>query len=159
MEKVVYKEFEFNLINQYADASLYYNKKLELVLCIADVEYIPIDNFKTIFLGISDMIEKYSIKSLLFDKRNLRTFHQPSMEWYFAIWKPTIKAKGLVNHYKILPDLEWFVQAVNAGKHEIFNKYDSSILNGISVSYVDSVEKSIEEVLTKNDNSRLSFIY
>lgn len=147
MEKIIYKEFEFSLIYRCSYASLFYNNSLELVLCIADVEYIPIENFKTIFLSISELIEKHTIKHLLFDKRNLRTFHQPSMEWYFAIWKQTIKEKGLFNHYKILPDLEWFVQAVNAGKHEIFKKYNSNILNGIRVSYVDSVEKAIEDIL------------
>ncbi|MBC7696305.1 MAG: hypothetical protein H7141_12755, partial [Burkholderiales bacterium] len=110
-------------------------------------EYIPIDNFRAIFLAISEYIEEHSIKHLLFDKRNLRTFHQPSMEWYFAIWKPIIKVKGLVNHYKILPPLDWFVQAVNAGKHEIFKKYNNNILDGIRVNYVESVEKSIEDIL------------
>lgn len=147
MEKIVFNEFEFSLIYRSKYASSYYNDSLELVLCIADAEYIPIDNFRDIFLAISEYIEEHNIKHLLFDKRNLRTFHQPSMEWYFAIWKPTIKVKGLINHYKILPDMDWFVQAVNAGKHEIFKKYNNNLLDGIRVNYVDSVEKSIEDIL------------
>lgn len=150
MEKVIYKDFEFSLIHRCSYASLYYNTSLKLVLCIADVEYIPIENFKNIFLTISELIEKHTIQHLLFDKRNLRTFHQPSMEWYFAIWKPSMKAMGLVNHYKILPNLEWFVQAVNAGKHEIFKKYSNNILDGINVTYVDSIEKAIEDVSILN---------
>jgi len=107
---------------------------------------IPIDNFKIIFTAISELIEKFPIKHLVFDKRKLRTFHQPSMEWYFAVWKPTIKAKGLINHFKILPKLEWFVQAVNAGKYEIFKKYSKDILDGISINYVDSVESAISHI-------------
>ena len=150
MEKITYKDFEFSLIYRCSYSSLYYNANLELVLCIADVEYIPIENFKSIFLAISELIEKYAVKHLLFDKRNLRTFHQPSMEWYFAIWKPLMKDKGLVNHYKILPDLEWFVQAVNAGKHEILKKYTANILNGIRITYVDTIEKAVDDVLKAN---------
>ncbi|MES2567422.1 MAG: hypothetical protein V4565_11175 [Bacteroidota bacterium] len=152
MENIIYKGFEFNLIYRCSYSSLFYNSNLEMVLCIADVEYIPIENFKTIFDSISELIEKHSIKHLLFDKRNLRTFHQPSMEWYFAVWKQSIKEKGLVNHYKILPDLEWFVQAVNAGKHEIFKKYNSNLLNGIRVSYVDTIEKAIDDILISTNN-------
>ena len=119
-----------------------------MAMCVAEVEYIPIDNFKAIFLRISELIEEYPIKHLLFDKRKLRTFHQPSMEWYFAIWKPDIKKKGLTNHYKILPQLEWFVQAVNAGKFEIFNKYPKDILAGIAIKYVDSIEGAIDQLVS-----------
>lgn len=146
MKEFTYRGYKFDLISNTLCSSLYYNKNLEMALCVAEVEYIPIDTFKTIFLSISDLIEHYPIKHLLFDKRKLRTFHQPSMEWYFAIWKPEIKKKGLTNHYKILPELEWFVQSVNAGKFEIYNKYPKDILTGITISYVDSIESAIDQL-------------
>ncbi len=149
METTSFNGFEFKVIYKCPFSSVYYNETLKMALCIAEVEYIPIDNFKAIFYSISDFIEKSTIQHLVFDKRNLRTFHQPSMEWYFAIWKPIVKLKGLVNHYKILPEPEWFVQAVMAGKHEIFKKYDKDLLNGINVYYVDSIESAIENLNAK----------
>jgi hypothetical protein len=147
MEVTTHRGYDFNLIYDSPYSFLYYNKSLEMALCIAKVNYIPIDNFKGVFLSISDLIEDYPIKHLLFDKRTLRTFHQPSMEWYFAIWKPEIKKKGLTNHYKILPPLEWFAQAVNAGKFEISTKYPKDILAGITINYVDSIENAIDHLL------------
>ena len=99
------------------------------------------------FLQISVLIEKFEIKHLVFDKQKLRTFHQPSMEWYFAVWKPNIKRKGLINHYKILPKLIWFEKAVEAGKFEIFQKFSKDILNGITITYINFVEEAIEDVL------------
>ncbi|MDF2450026.1 MAG: hypothetical protein K0R26_2530 [Bacteroidota bacterium] len=146
MEKLDYLGFEFKLISKCSYASVYYNSELSFAMCIADVEYIPIENFKNIFLTISDLMETQTIHHLLFDKHNLRTFHQPSMEWYFAIWKPSVKHKGLTNHYKILPQQEWFKQAVNAGKHEILKKYTSEILNGIQVTYLNSIDDAIGHV-------------
>jgi len=119
---------------------------MKIAVCIAESEYIPIDNFRAIFISISILIKDYSIKHLVFDKRKLRTFNQPSMEWYFAIWKPIVKNKGLTNHYKILPDLDWFIKAVEAGKHEILKKYSNDILNGISINYVNSIESVIEMI-------------
>lgn len=151
MEQSTFKGYSFDLIDSSPYSSLYYNNKLEMALCVAEAEYIPIDNFKTTFLSISELIERYPIKHLLFDKRKLRTFHQPSMEWYFAIWKPEIKKKGLVNHYKILPKLEWFVQAVDAGKFEIYNKYHKDILSGITITYVDTIENAIDHLLSTKD--------
>jgi hypothetical protein len=129
-------------------ASLYLATDLKLAVCVADEEYIPIDSFKSLFLSVSDLLESKQIQHFVFDKRQLRTFHQPSMEWYFAIWKPSVKEKGLVDHYKILPPLNWFVKAVDAGKWEIFKKYGEEIVNGISITYVDSVE----DVLIKLKN-------
>jgi len=150
METKTYSGFEFSLISKAEYISVFYNRQLELAFCVAEVEYIPIENFKAFFASVSGLMETFPMRHLLFDKRNLRTFHQPSMEWYFAVWKPSMKAKGLVNHYKILPDLEWFAQAVNAGKHEIFKKYTKDILNGIRIFYVDSVESAIEQSQTIN---------
>lgn len=136
--------YEFTLEKKGPFSSLYFNEALKMAVCIVDEEYIPIDNFKEIFMHISGMIEKVEIKYLVFDKRKLRTFHQPSMEWYFAIWKPAIKNKGLTTHYKILPELDWFEKAVEAGKYEIFQKFSKNILDGISVTYVSSIEDAIE---------------
>jgi hypothetical protein len=138
--------FEFKLISQNDYASLYYNEELQLAICEANEEYIPIDYFKSIFLAISDLIQEFPICHLIFDKRKLRTFHQPSMEWYFAIWKPEIKIKGLINHYKILPAIDWFAKSVEAGRHEIFHKYGKDIIEGISITYVDSIETVVESL-------------
>ncbi|MBK6952020.1 MAG: hypothetical protein IPO32_07635 [Crocinitomicaceae bacterium] len=124
-------------------ASLYFESNLKLAVCVADEEYIPIDSFKSLFLAVSDLLEVKEIKHFVFDKRQLRTFHQPSMEWYFAIWKTSVREKGLVDHYKILPPLDWFVKAVDAGKWEIFKKYGSDIVNGISINYVDSIDEVV----------------
>lgn len=149
MTTLTFNNYVFTLENKGPFSSLYFNDELKMAICLADEEYIPIDSFKEMFLHISDMIEKVEIKHLVFDKQKLRTFHQPSMEWYFAVWKPEIKNKGLINHYKILPKLDWFEKAVEAGKYEIFQKFSREILNGITITYVTSVEEAIENsVLT-----------
>ncbi len=147
MTTLRFNNYDFALENKGPFSSLYFNKELKMAICFADEEYIPIDNFKEMFLHISILIETYEIKHLVFDKQKLRTFHQPSMEWYFAVWKPAIKTKGLVNHYKILPKLDWFVKAVEAGKYEIFQKFSKEILNGITITYVNSVEQAIECII------------
>lgn len=151
MEIKNFNNFDFSLKCKSQFSSLYVSEHLKMAICIADAEYIPIEKFKETFLRISELIHQMEIKHLIFDKRKLRTFHQPSMEWYFAVWKPEIKKKGLVNHYKILPDLEWFEKAVEAGKHEIFKKFSKEILNGISIVYVKSIEEVVEKVQAQND--------
>ncbi len=146
MKTIPQNPFEFKVIYNDSYVTLNYNEDLAMAICKADSEYIPIDEFKKIFLFVSEFIETSKICYFVFDKSNLRTFHQPSMEWYFAIWKPSLKAKGLVNHYKILPKLEWFAKAVEAGKHEIFQKYGKDILNGIYITYISSIEEVIEQI-------------
>lgn len=146
MTNMNFGDNEFKLEYKGPFSSLYFNEQLKMAICVAEEEYIPIDNFKEMFLYISEMIGKVEIKHLLFDKQKLRTFHQPSMEWYFAVWKPNMKSKGLVNHYKILPKLDWFEKAVEAGKHEIFQKFSKEIVNGITITYVNSIEEAIKNV-------------
>jgi len=141
--------FEFKLVHQNMYASLFLNEALALAICKADQEYIPIDHFKSVFLQISEIIKTSPIRYLAFDKSNLRTFHQPSMEWYFAIWKPEIKTQGLTHHYKILPSAPWFAKSVEAGKHEIFQKYGDDLLEGITIQYVKSLEEVIADLQTR----------
>lgn len=147
METTTCGNFAFNEICVCNYANVTYCEELKMVICTAKSDYIPISAFKNIFISISGHIDKYPIRYFLFDKRSLRTFHQPSMEWYFAIWKPEMKMKGLSDHFKILPKLEWFEKAVEAGKHEIFQKYGKDILNGIQVTYVESVEGAIDSII------------
>ncbi|TAF67986.1 MAG: hypothetical protein EAZ55_01020 [Cytophagales bacterium] len=142
-------EVEFKLVYQNPYASLYLNEALKLAVCNAEQEYIPIGHFKSVFLQMSALIEQNPIHYLIFDKRNLRTFHQPSMEWYFAVWKPEIKNKGLTHHFKILPNIPWFAKSVEAGKHEIFQKYGTDILEGIQITYVSSIEEVLELIPKK----------
>lgn len=144
MAALTFKDYEFTLENKNPFSSLFLNRELKMAICFAEDEYIPIDSFKEMFLHISQLIEKIEIHHLIFDKSKLRTFHQPSMEWYFAVWKPTVKTKGLVNHYKILPKLDWFEKAVEAGKYEIFQKFSKEIINGISIRYTNTIEEAIE---------------
>lgn len=146
MKMNTYGDFIFKEIFDCNHANLTYCEELKMAICTAKSDYIPISNFKEIFMSISKHIDEFPISHFVFDKQNLRTFHQPSMEWYFAIWKPEMKKKGLSNHFKILPKLEWFGKAVEAGKHEIYQKYGAEILDGILVTYVDSIESAIENV-------------
>jgi len=142
---MVENNYEFDVVYKDKYTTLSYNEELSMVICTADSEYIPIGEFKKVFLYVSEFANSSKISYFVFDKRNLRTFHQPSMEWYFAIWKPILKMKGLVNHYKILPELPWFSKAVEAGKHEIFQRYGNNLLDGINITYINSIEELLEK--------------
>lgn len=146
METIVLKNHEFSKVDATPFNSLYFNAGLELAICVADEEYIPIDHFKKIFERVTQLSDQYRISSFLFDKRELRTFHQPSMEWYFSVWKPVMRDRGLKKHYKILPEQEWFVKAVEAGKHEIYQKFGKDIVAGISIDYLNSAEEVIDRI-------------
>jgi hypothetical protein len=150
MTNLSQKKYEFTEIHKHKYATISYNEEFAILICKADSEYIPINDFKKIFSFLYEFTETSNVHCFVFDKTNLRTFHQPSMEWYYTIWKSRVKVNGLVNHYKILPKLEWFSKAVAAGKHEIFHKYGEGILEGINVFYINS----IEELITQFENDK-----
>lgn len=153
MNTMVVDNFTFEEIDKSLYSSLYFNASLKMAICVADQDYIPIKNFKQIFVQTTLLSEQFEIKHFVFDKRKLRTFHQPSMEWYFSVWKPAMRDKGLVSHFKLLPEMEWFVKAVEAGKHEIYQKFGKDIVNGISIDYVNTLEEAIQKVPRTKDSS------
>src|SRR6478752_2619536 len=74
----------------------------------ATSSYIPIEQFKEAFNHIGELVKHEQITKLIFDKRKLSVFHQPSMEWYFVDWKEKMFNDGLKTHRKLLPADEVF---------------------------------------------------
>jgi hypothetical protein len=114
------------------------------MICELLVPYITIEKFQELFAALSDIVVKFGIVKFIFDKRSLRTFHQPSMEWYFVFWKEEMYKKGLTIHRKILPvDKDWFAEAVLAGREYIKEKYPDCIAFKLDMAYVNSVEEGL----------------
>lgn len=136
-------EVDLYFRNEYLSLMLIKEEKMGIVQAIA--EYIPIKKFMAGFEMAYQMIKEYELESLIFDKRGLTNFHQPTMEWYFVHWKPQVKKIGLTNHYKILPLGEWFKKCVEAGRKQISDNYSDSIFDGISIQYVNLISEVIED--------------
>lgn len=134
--------FEALFTNPYA--GVYYNGQFKTLVLRATESYIPIDEFKQTFEHIGQIAQQREVKSLVFDKQQLTTFDQPSMEWYFAIWKPAAKQYGIVNHFKLLPELEWFRQSVKAGQALIYQKFGTGFLAGVNISYVPTMQDALD---------------
>jgi hypothetical protein len=113
------------------------------LLVTATSTYIPIDQFKTIFNEITHWVEELNIQKLIFDKRQLRIFHQPSMEWYFVEWKERMFDLGLVRHVKILPQDEVFRQSVKIGRNKINETYPNGRFHKMEILYAESLEEAI----------------
>jgi hypothetical protein len=115
----------------------------QTVIVEAVSNYIPIDQFKEIFHFIGDLVEKEKITKLVFDKRKLTVFHQPSMEWYFVEWKEKMLSNGLTTHRKILPVDEVFRQSVKIGREKINKTYPKGKFHTMDIAYAETLEEAI----------------
>lgn len=115
-------------------------------VCIvtATTSYIPMDEFKKTFEYIGELVATEGVTKLIFDKRNLKVFHQPSMEWYFVTWKEEVFYKGLTTHRKILPTDEIFIQSVRIGREKIEASFPDGKYKEMDIQYADTIEKAIE---------------
>ena len=116
-----------------------------VALVEATANYIPLERFKEIFNFIGELASKRKITKLIFDKRNLSVFHQPSMEWYFVEWKEKLFDAGLTAHRKILPADDVFRQSVRIGREKINKAFPLKKFNLMDIQYAET----IEEALTK----------
>lgn len=116
----------------------------ESVLVKATAEYIPIDEFKEVFDYAGNLVERLPIKRLIFDKRSLRIFDQPSMEWYFVEWKSKMAELGLTIHRKILPDDFTFRESVKVGRRNIARKFPEARYRDLDIGYSSSLEEALQ---------------
>ena len=124
-------------------AEVLVQKDQQIIACILLEDYIPIKYFKETFDRLGKLIEENGSKKFIFDKRALRTFHQPSMEWYYIKWKAQMLSYGLVHHRKILPDLRWFVKAVEIAKRPLLAKIPVDIIRQLDISYCDTIDEAV----------------
>lgn len=144
MENNLYSDFQF--VEKFNHAEIYVWQEKKILLIVATSNYIPIEEFKTVFTQASEIISKYSITKVIFDKRKLSVFHQPSMEWYFTIWKEEIFLKyGVKTHRKILSDDNVFVQSVKLGRMKIERDYPDGKYKELDIQYADSIEEAVEK--------------
>lgn len=109
----------------------------------ASANYIPLNRFKEIFDYISELASSRKLNKLIFDKRKLSVFHQPSMEWYFVEWKEKMFDAGLRIHRKILPNDEVFHQSVRIGREKINKAYPDKKFHQLDIQYAESVEEAL----------------
>lgn len=125
-------------------ASVYANDSTHKLVCILRAEYVPIESFKQLFARLLDLARENNYGTFIFDKRSLRTFHQPSMEWYYLDWKEEAMQYGLTKHRKILPDLPWFVKAVQIAKRGLDDKLSDEAKQKLEIVYCDTLNEAIE---------------
>lgn len=110
----------------------------------ATTAYIPIEQFKEIFNFISELVTNDKITKLIFDKRKLEVFHQPSMEWYFVEWKEKMFHAGLRTHRKLLPKNEVFRHSVKIGRDKICEAFPEGKFHQMDIAYAETLEDAIK---------------
>ena len=145
MEKIHNETLEkgLELFGGNASIRLGYNDVDKYGVAEVIAPYIPMADFMEAFDMSLDMIEKYNLKNFIFDKRSMNVFHQPSMEWYFVQWKPKARKLGVFQHYKIMPEEDWFLKCVEAGRETIAQNYPDDLLEGITITYTKSVAEAV----------------
>jgi len=136
--------YEVEIVQQNEIANIYWIPKAKTLVCEAVHEYMPQDDFKILFTEISNYVAKYRPENFVFDKRALKAFHQPSMEWYFTEWKNDMsKLYGLKKHRKLLPNITWFALAVKAGRAELAKKYPEAEFHNLDIQYKSSILEAV----------------
>ncbi|ELR71373.1 hypothetical protein C900_02831 [Fulvivirga imtechensis AK7] len=142
MESTLQKPI-LNLDITFENANVYLVNSADAVLVEASGTYITNDEFKNIFHYVGSLVISNGIKKLVFDKRTLKIFHQPSMEWYFVVWKEKMYTHGLKTYRKILPQSSVFRESVRISQEKINKKYPNAKCHNMDIKYSETLEEAI----------------
>lgn len=138
-----YLSDDIELVNEYKNATIYYSAKHKSILIKSTGTYITIEEFKNIFNDALQTIEKFRLQKTIFDKRSLKVFHQPSMEWYFIDWKDKLFDMGVKKHIKILPLDNVFRSSVKIGRAKIDGLYPNAKYKQTEILYFEDVTTAL----------------
>jgi len=127
---------------QYAKLQVVFGER-PIGLVTAMNKHIPLEVFKMIFHEAGAMVRALKITTLIFDKRALTVFHQPSMEWYFSEWKEDMYHFGLCKHIKILPINPAFRKSVSVGRTKINRAYPNGQFHQMEILYAESLMEAV----------------
>ena len=139
----------FILFESLPMANIYFHQASATALVVTTVNFIPMEPFKATFEKVSEAIEAHNLRRIVFDKRSLTIFHQPSMEWYYTIWKTMLcKEKGVKAHGKILPKDDPFRQSVHNARKKILHDKGSPELQLINITYFENFQELMKGIHT-----------
>jgi hypothetical protein len=140
------QDYGFQLKYEDAAGKIYVSPSTEIFICEIKEPYMPIEDFKNLLLQKGLLMKEYPCKKFIFDKREIRGFHQPSMEWYYVVWKPKMQEKfGLRVHRKLFTKESWFRKSVEAGRAEIRRKYPHSPCHQMDIKVLETLREAIQQ--------------
>jgi hypothetical protein len=141
LNKSALENFDLSFEERYS--KVFANYEEGIVICELLTDYVPIEDFKLTFEKISEIIKGGNFEKFIFDKRALRAFHQPSMEWYFLVWKEEMLRYGVIKHRKILPEEKWFEKMVMIAKEQLMKNNPDNVIEKLDIKYCNSIEEAI----------------
>ncbi len=146
MQETLTTQFELSTQKTFKNAVVAtVNGQPHTAVVAATGSYITINEFKEIFNFIGELAQRLKLTKLVFDKRQLKVFHQPSMEWYFIEWKEQMFDIGLRTHRKILPTDKVFQQSVKIGRQSIAEKHPNGKYKQMDIAYAGSLDEAIAQ--------------
>lgn len=129
--------------HKHAKVSLVEGKPVAVIEATSN--YIPIEEFQDLFNKAGEIIKENGVTKLVFDKRKLTVFHQPSMEWYFTDWKEHMFDAGLKTHRKILPNNTVFQESVRIGREKIDDENPNLRYHKMDIQYKNTLQEAIDQ--------------
>jgi len=137
---------EVQKLKDFSHAEVYELKdKPDVILVKAIQNYIPMRVFQPVFDYVVAHSKEKRVSKVIFDKRTLSVFHQPSMEWYFLEWKDSMSKAGCKTHRKLLPDDQVFVQSVKIARDKLNKEYPNAEFQKLDIQYADSLQEAINK--------------
>jgi hypothetical protein len=115
----------------------------DVLVIEANAGYIPKRNFEEMFNELGVFAKERSVKRIIFDKSRLTVFHQPSMEWYFTVWKEWMYDCGVKVHRKILPPDKVFIESARIARLKLEEKYPNAKFNLMDIKYSQSIQEAL----------------
>ena len=141
--KLIEERFSERFSNEWG--TMYVCNDSNVIICSILQSYTPIDDFMSLLRQQAMLIETYGCEKFIFDKRAIRGFHQPTMEWYYLTWKVEMYQKyGLMTHRKLFTDEEWFLQCIKAGRAAIKKKDPGSIVHTFDIKVCKTLQEAVD---------------
>ncbi len=139
------REYGFQLLYEDGTGKIYYSPQSQVFICEIIKAYMPIEEFKNLLMQKARLLKEHPCQKFIFDKRAIRGFHQPSMEWYYVVWKPKMYEKfGLSVHRKLFTTELWFRKCVEVGRSTIKQKYPDSVCHQMDIQVKESIRDAIQ---------------
>jgi hypothetical protein len=144
-DEVTLEGYSLTVVHKTAHVEVYTVAEHPGTLVIRAVwNYIPKHLFVEIFGLVYELAKTMVLTTVIFDKRKLLVFNQPSMEWYFLEWKEGMAEVGVTRHRKLLPPYDAFRAAARLAREKLYVEHPDKKFHQLDIRYAESLKEALE---------------
>ncbi|HAS45859.1 MAG TPA: hypothetical protein DCS93_35585 [Microscillaceae bacterium] len=138
-------DYDYQIILASQEVNVLHIASKQALVCQINAD-INLKKFKEALLQLIPIVQKFRIRQLIVDRRNMFTIHFPSLEWFYSIWLPQMIKSGVRKFHIVLPENDLFKFSLRIGKQKIMKENPQLLHENLPPHFYKNLQEVFQNI-------------